>query len=207
MPKTKLTTIEVQSLIAFGEELDRRMKQAKMGFAELSRLTDGAMSTGYISDIVRAGRGDSQKYFRLGREKVVILAKALDWDEDEALDFAGYKSADAAGYSKNSDADTIEEALDDAQFFDRKGLSEHDRTELRPLLEVADREIERMLSRHPGTQLSKAPTSKVRSLPKKRDKIDEAIDAALAYGGGPISEADRKKIREILENQSDDESS
>jgi hypothetical protein len=49
------------------------------------------------------------------------------------------------------------------------------------------------------------PTPKViQSKPRKRDKIDEAIDAALAYGGGPISEADRKKIREILEKQDKD---
>lgn len=93
MSKTKLTAIEAQNLIAFGGELDRRMKQARIGFAELSKLTDGAVSTGYISDIVRAGRGDSQKYFRLGREKVAILARALSWDEDEALDSAGFKSS------------------------------------------------------------------------------------------------------------------
>jgi hypothetical protein len=94
MAKTKITTFEIQSLIAFGAELDRRMKQARIGFAELSRLTEGTISTGYISDIVRAGRGDSQKYFRLGREKVAILAKALDWNADEALNVAGFKSAD-----------------------------------------------------------------------------------------------------------------
>jgi hypothetical protein len=63
---------------------------------------------------------------------------------------------------------------------------------------------------HLGTEAGKEPhppTPKVvQSKPRKRDKIDEVIDAALAYGGGPISDADRKKIREILENQSDEES-
>jgi hypothetical protein len=48
------------------------------------------------------------------------------------------------------------------------------------------------------------PPLVARSSKKKRDKIDEAIDAALAFGGGPISEADRKKIREILEKQDKD---
>ena len=45
-----------------------------------------------------------------------------------------------------------------------------------------------------------APTI-TRSKTGKRDKIDEAIDAALAYGGGPISDIDRQRIREILEKQ------
>jgi len=40
-----------------------------------------------------------------------------------------------------------------------------------------------------------------RSGKKKRDKIDEVIDAALAYGGGPISDLDRQRIRKILEDQ------
>jgi hypothetical protein len=63
---------------------------------------------------------------------------------------------------------------------------------------------------HLGTEAGKEPhppTPKVvQSKPRKRDKIDEVIDAALAYGGGPISDTDRKKIREILENQSGEES-
>jgi transcriptional regulator with XRE-family HTH domain len=49
-----------------------------------------------------------------------------------------------AGYEKDTHIDTIEEALDSALFFDQKGLSEADRAVLRPLLEVADREIERL---------------------------------------------------------------
>jgi len=46
----------------------------------------------------------------------------------------------------------------------------------------------------PAPKLIQPPT-------RKRDKIDEAIDAALAYGGGPISDIDRQRIREILEKQ------
>jgi transcriptional regulator with XRE-family HTH domain len=49
-----------------------------------------------------------------------------------------------AGYEKANHIDTIEEALDSALFFDQKGLSEADRVKLRPLLEVADREIDRL---------------------------------------------------------------
>jgi hypothetical protein len=58
---------------------------------------------------------------------------------------------------------------------------------------------------HLGADSSKEPqppTPKViQSRPRKRDRIDEAIDAALAYGGGPISDIDRQRIREILEKQ------
>jgi hypothetical protein len=196
MSKTKITTVEIESLIAFGEELDRRMKQARIGFAELSRLTGGAISTGYISDIVRAGRGDSQKYFRLGREKVVTLAKAIKWNTNEALDFAGFKSAAPAH------AETIEEALEMASYFEHKGLNESDREELRPVLKIADREVERILSRPHHSERQKPSDPKViQSKPRKRDKIDEAIDAALSYGGKPVSDEDRKRIREILERQ------
>jgi hypothetical protein len=106
MAKTKLTTIEIQNLIAFGKALDMRMKQSRIGFAELSRLTSGTISTGYISDIVRAGRGDSKKYFRLGREKVITLAKALEWDTNEALDVAGFKSDYTQGEESVEEPDT-----------------------------------------------------------------------------------------------------
>jgi hypothetical protein len=41
-----------------------------------------------------------------------------------------------------------------------------------------------------------------RSGKKKRDEIDEAIDAALGFMGKPVSEADRKRIREIIEKRS-----
>lgn len=48
------------------------------------------ISPGYISDILSVARGNSKKYFRLTREKVVRLAKALDWPLDDALPLAGY---------------------------------------------------------------------------------------------------------------------
>jgi hypothetical protein len=137
-----MTHEEITSLIKFAKELDRRVAALRLSQAELSRRTalNGAevISQGYISDILRVGRGDSKKYFRLQRDKVVRLARAVEWSVDEALDFAGFKSA------KRAHVDTIEEALDDALFFDQKGLSEADREKIRPLLEVVDREIDRL---------------------------------------------------------------
>jgi hypothetical protein len=137
-----MTHEEITSLIKFAKELDRRVTALRLSQAELSRRTalNGAevISQGYISDILRVGRGDSKKYFRLQRDKVVRLARAVEWSVDEALDFAGFKSA------KRAHMDTIEEALDNAFFFDQKGLSEADREKIRPLLEVVDREIDRL---------------------------------------------------------------
>lgn len=137
-----MTYEEITSLIKFAKELDRRVTALRLSQAELSRRTalNGAevISQGYISDILRVGRGDSKKYFRLQRDKVVRLARAVEWSVDEALDFAGFKSA------KRAHVDTIEEALHNALFFDQKGLSEADREKIRPLLEVVDREIDRL---------------------------------------------------------------
>jgi hypothetical protein len=137
-----MTHEEITSLIKFAKELDRRVTALRLSQAELSRRTAlnvaEVISQGYISDILRVGRGDSKKYFRLQRDKVVRLARAVEWSVDEALDFAGFKSA------KRAHVDTIEEALHNALFFDQKGLSEADREKIRPLLEVVDREIDRL---------------------------------------------------------------
>lgn len=51
--------------------------------------------------------------------------------------------------------ETIEEALDNAMFFDRKGLSESDKAKLRPLLEVADREVERLREKKQSVKVSR----------------------------------------------------
>ena len=91
-----MTKEEITSLIKFAKELDNRAAALRLSQAELSRRTalGGAepISQGYISDILRVGRGDSKKYFRLQRDKVIRLAQAVEWDLDEALDYAGFKS-------------------------------------------------------------------------------------------------------------------
>src|SRR5262249_32251525 len=133
-----MTNEEITSLIKFAQELDRRVAALRLSQAEVSRRTASTgkeVSQGYISDILRVGRGDSKKQFRLQRDKVVRLAQAVEWSIDEALDFAGFKSGMAQ-------VDTVEDALESASFFDRKGISEEERETIRPLLESADRMID-----------------------------------------------------------------
>lgn len=92
-----MTKEEITSLVDFARELNRRAAALRLSQAELSRRTaqGGAevISQGYISDILRVGRGDSKKYFRLQRDKVVRLAQSVEWDVNEALDCAGFKGA------------------------------------------------------------------------------------------------------------------
>lgn len=78
-----ITKGEIANLIAFAKELDRRLQQSRIKQNELSRLTRkgslAPISAGYISDILRAGRGASTKYFRLNQDKVIRLAEAIGW--------------------------------------------------------------------------------------------------------------------------------
>ena len=92
-----MTQTEIANLIAFARELDRRLKEARIKQKELSEMTakNGLkpISPGYISDILRVGRDNSKKYFRVTRDKVLRIAEALNWPSDEALHVAGYTSA------------------------------------------------------------------------------------------------------------------
>jgi hypothetical protein len=56
-----------------------------------------------------------------------------------------------------------------------------------------------LTARHTRKGYPKQPRAQLHAAPKKRDKIDAAIDAALGFTGKPVSEQDRKKIRDILE--------
>src|SRR5262249_1667752 len=111
-----------------------------------------------------------------------------------------------AGYEKHTPIKTIEEALKATPFFEQNELDEADIEYLRPYLEMLDREVEWLLSQPKHTKPSRVPRVKIRSSTRKRDAIDEAIDAALAFGGGPVSDKDRQLIREILERQDAEES-
>lgn len=94
-----MTPEEIESLVRFGKELDKRIADLRLSQAELSRRTgDGLnepISQGYISDILRVGRGDSKKYFRLQRDKVLRLAEAINWPSGQALSVAGFAPAGA----------------------------------------------------------------------------------------------------------------
>jgi hypothetical protein len=138
MPRTKITEADKEQLIRFGKELEKRMESAHVGFTEISRRTGDKVKVSYISDIVRAARGDSQKFFRIGREKVIQIAAALQWDEAEALRLAGLHPQPESQTSSS----TVEEALKNAFFFHAKGLSQKDIETIRPFLEGVDRAIE-----------------------------------------------------------------
>lgn len=137
MARTKITKSDKEVMIRFGRVLEQKMQSARLGFTDVSKLTGGKVKVSYISDVVRAARGDSQKFFRMGRDKVAQIAAALNWDEGEALRLAGL-------HSEPRPANTLEEALKTAFYFDQKGLSEKDIETLRPLLEMMDREVDRL---------------------------------------------------------------
>lgn len=90
MPKTKITLEEIEYMLRFGREMAKRMETLGIQPTAVSRLTDGRVSSSYISDIRRAALGLSRRFSRLGREKVLAIADALQWPELEALESAGY---------------------------------------------------------------------------------------------------------------------
>jgi hypothetical protein len=50
----------------------------------------------------------------------------------------------AAGYSESDQVETVEQALDATLYWDQKGLGEAEKEMLRPILEMLDREAERL---------------------------------------------------------------
>lgn len=88
MPKTKITLEEIEYMLRFGREMAKRMETLGIQPTAVSRLTDGRVSSSYISDIRRAALGLSRRFSRLGREKVLAIADALQWPELEALESA-----------------------------------------------------------------------------------------------------------------------
>lgn len=65
-------------------------------------------------------------------------------------------------------------------------------------------EIEQGGTKARPSQKKARPAPKITGSKKRqKDKIDEAIDAALSFGGGPVSKKDRETIRKILEEESE----
>jgi transcriptional regulator with XRE-family HTH domain len=175
----------------FADYVIEALKRTGIKQAELARRSH--VSPQMISKLVRkTPHSLTGKLVLPERETVDRIAKAFGDPPS--------KARQAAGYSADGQVETIEEALETASYFEHKGLSESDREELRPVLKIADREVERILSRLGHTERQKPSNPKViQSKPRKRDKIDEAIDNALTKGGKPVSDANRKIVREALE--------
>lgn len=120
---------------SFSDYVIDALKRTGIKQAELARRAKVKPQT--ISKIVgKKPHSLTGKLLLPSRETVERIARAIG---DPVS-----KARQAAGYSPNGHGDTIEEILDSALFFDQKGLSESDRAKLRPLLEVADREIDRL---------------------------------------------------------------
>jgi hypothetical protein len=66
MPKTKITLEEIEYMLRFGREMAKRMETLGIQPTAVSRLTDGRVSSSYISDIRRAALGLSRRFSRLG---------------------------------------------------------------------------------------------------------------------------------------------
>lgn len=181
------------SLVEFGRWVRRWRKE--FGYSQEELGEKAGIKKAYISNIENASPSSyTGEPSRPDIEIVDKLASTFQRPFKEARDLAGYKLP-------GPEPNTIEEVLDRDLYFDRKGLNESDRATLRPLLEVADREAERLTSQHTHTKPDRTPTTKIQSPARKRDKIDEALDNALGGEGKPLSEADRRTIREIKERR------
>jgi transcriptional regulator with XRE-family HTH domain len=121
-----------------GELITNRLLELGWSNAELARRT--GFSTTYIGNLARdiAPGTKTGKPKRIPDETVERIARALNIPIDRARTAAGLSK------SERPSPETIEEALDNALFFDQKGLSEADREKIRPLLQVVDREIDRL---------------------------------------------------------------
>lgn len=122
----------------FGELISSKLLELGWSNAELARRT--GFSTTYIGNLARdiAPGTKTGKPKRIPDETVERIARALNVPMDRART--------AAGLSKRERRlpETVEEALNNALFFDQKGLSEKDIETIRPFLEMMDREIERL---------------------------------------------------------------
>lgn len=68
-------------------------------------------------------------------------------------------------------------------------------------IKVADPEVERPTSQPTRTKQPRTPTRKIQSPRREQDDIDRAIDAALTFGGQPVTPENRRIVREMFEQE------
>jgi transcriptional regulator with XRE-family HTH domain len=174
----------------FADYVIEAMERTGLKQIRVAELTGISRQT--ISQIVgRKPSSTTGKLLLPERETVDKIARAFGDPLPKARLAAGYAPLDGQ-------AETVEQALDATLYWEQKKLNDNDKNNLRFMMESLDREAGR-LAMH--KQPPRTPTSTIRSQPRKKDNIDEAIDAALAYGGKPISDKDRQRIREIFEKR------
>jgi transcriptional regulator with XRE-family HTH domain len=104
--------------------------------AELARRTK--LTPQLINQIVnKKPHGLTGKLLLPGRETVDKIAKAFGDTPTKARRAAGYSDI-------NGSIETIEQLLDASLYWEAKGLSDEDKEKIRPLLELIDREMERL---------------------------------------------------------------
>ncbi len=183
----------------FGEWLRKWRKDADLSQEELGERV--GVTKQHISNLER---GEVSTYtgesIRPSFDLTLKLAKALGRPVKEACDLAGYE---LPANSQQEPPDTVEEALKNSFFFDQAGLSERAIENLRPLLRVVDREVERLKEAPEVIEEPKRVPTKTGSMsplkPKRRRVIEEAIDNALGSKGEPLSEKDRATVRKVLQ--------
>lgn len=125
--------------IEFGEWLKKWREEKGFTQDELGKAIGKTKQ--HISNLERRQQHyASGGYARPSLETVDSLARALGRPLKEARDVAGYGLAD----SSSEPAETVEEALRQAFMFGGKPLSDEEIDQLRPYMEMLDREIDRV---------------------------------------------------------------
>jgi transcriptional regulator with XRE-family HTH domain len=178
---TKLLVVDtVQEKI--GPYIAQLLKDKGLNYREVARRSGGEISHSAVGDIINGRVSD------IGIGTLRGLARGLGVPEQELLEVAIGKP----------EAGAEERRL--IWYFSQ--LPEEQRQDVLTTVEALYKRRREQNAKPIRKERSKSSTSKiVQSSPKRRDAIDEAIDVALAYGGGPISDIDRQRIREILEKQ------
>lgn len=140
MPRLEAKMIE-QMDKTLGELIQDALAELGWSQAELARRTD--FSPTHIGNLIRDYSPGTKtgKPTRLPVETVDRIADALKRPRSVFRKSAGLLPEEAH-------ADTIEEALESSSFFERKGIEEKERAEIRPLLQSADRILELLKLRH-----------------------------------------------------------
>jgi transcriptional regulator with XRE-family HTH domain len=164
-------------------EIVRQVRQQKgLSVRDVANASNGGISSARVSDVENCRIKDIQI------ETLKGLAKGLGIPAKELTDIMFGKP----------EAGTDERRL--VWYFSH--LPEEQRKNVLTMVEALYKSRPQQDAKPTHKERSKSSAPKViRSISKGRDAIDEAIDAALAYGGKPISDKDRQTIREILEKR------
>lgn len=125
----------------FADYVIEAMARTRLRQADIARLTGLSRTT--VSQIVgKKPNSTTGKLILPARETVDRIAKAFGDKPAVARRAAGYADG-------NDQVKTVEQALDATLYWDQKGLGDAEKEKLRPILEMLDREAERLSMRSP----------------------------------------------------------